>query len=191
VAGHFSVDTAAVRSPAIEVLRARFAGGAAGQVGAADLSADYSSSKDKTFPVYTVPPAILFHNLWLAPGDIRTFKFEIQLPRTLPPSHRGKLVRFSYKFIVGVQRAGPPSLRSQVFQIPVRIMPKPDLRAFQLPLFDLTDPFFAGVDAARVSWIPPGKPRERRRMGLVSQKDDDEDLSMMQRITLICQSSPK
>ena len=47
-------------------------------------------------------------------------RFELKLPSDLPPTHRGKIIRFSYKLVVGVQRPGM-SRRSQIFQLPFKM----------------------------------------------------------------------
>lgn len=54
-----------------------------------------------------------------------TDRYEIDLPSVLPPSHRGRVIRFTYKLIIGVHRTGG-SMQSQIFQIPFRIFNRID-----------------------------------------------------------------
>ena len=54
-------------------------------------------------PLYNTPPTILFCDLSLGVGESKSFKYEILLPSVLPPSHRGKVIRFQYKLEIGIQ----------------------------------------------------------------------------------------
>lgn len=75
---------------------------------------------DRAIPVYSTPPSILFVDLNLAPGESKTYRYSLILPEVLPPSHRGRLARFSYKLVIGIQR-GAINTRTQNFQVPFRL----------------------------------------------------------------------
>jgi len=51
---------------------------------------------------------------------LETVTFEIKLPNTLPPTHRGKVIRISYQLILGIQR-DDPSKSAEIFQLPFRV----------------------------------------------------------------------
>ena len=70
-------------------------------------------------PLYNTPPTILFCDLKLGVGESKTFKYEILLPAVLPPSHRGKVVRFHYKLVIGVQH-NVMNATTRVLSVPFR-----------------------------------------------------------------------
>ncbi|KAF8638674.1 hypothetical protein AX17_002019 [Amanita inopinata Kibby_2008] len=85
-------------------------------------------------PTFEVQPAMLAVDLSLSPGESRSYTYSIKLPDILPPTFRGRSVRFSYELIIGVCRAGggtlsfssPPSLSSasgvsRVMKVPIRV----------------------------------------------------------------------
>ncbi|KAI8912345.1 Rgp1-domain-containing protein [Powellomyces hirtus] len=128
--GEFSADSTFLKSTPFNPLKSTVMyrpAGAVGGGGTLGVTAKRESTVDrsaeselKSMPVYGTPPSILFINMALAPGESKTYKYEIMLPKTLPPSHKGKIIRFSYKLIVGIQRGGT-SHKSQVIQLPFRV----------------------------------------------------------------------
>lgn len=51
--------------------------------------------------------------------------YKLRLPNDLPPSHRGKSIRFNYYLVVGTQRAGRANgmqQSGQVFQLRFRVL---------------------------------------------------------------------
>ena len=58
-------------------------------------------------------------NTFLASIDVYT----VTLPPNLPPTYRGRALRFSYHLSVGACRAtaGSPSSQSRVMKVPIRI----------------------------------------------------------------------
>ena len=81
---------------------------------------------DKTIPTFSTPPSILSTDLHLSPGESRTFEYRLTLPGDLPPTYKGRSIRFSYTLLVGVNRApvsvlGETEQRSRLMRIPVRI----------------------------------------------------------------------
>ncbi|KAJ3483506.1 hypothetical protein NLJ89_g12057 [Agrocybe chaxingu] len=68
-------------------------------------------------------------DLSLAPGESRTYTYTIRLPDNLPPTFKGKALKFSYELVVGTCRAGPPGSGggmgansiSRVMKVPIRV----------------------------------------------------------------------
>ncbi|KZS90366.1 Rgp1-domain-containing protein [Sistotremastrum niveocremeum HHB9708] len=81
-------------------------------------------------PTFDVPPTPLAVDLSLAAGESRSFTYTISLPDSIPPTFRGRLVKFDYHLIVGASRAqshldpagiGSPGGLSSVMRVPLRI----------------------------------------------------------------------
>ncbi|PLW44181.1 hypothetical protein PCASD_09551 [Puccinia coronata f. sp. avenae] len=53
-------------------------------------------------PVFQNPISLLDVDVRLEPGQSRTYSFAIDLPHQLPPSHKGKLIKFQYELVVGM-----------------------------------------------------------------------------------------
>lgn len=64
------------------------------------------AANSKSIPLLSTPQSILFVDLQLAPGQSRSFEYSSRLPRGLPPSHKGKVMKTSYTLVIGTQRAG-------------------------------------------------------------------------------------
>lgn len=64
------------------------------------------AANSKSIPLLSTPQSILFVDLQLAPGQSRSYEYCFKLPRGLPPSHRGKVMKTSYSLVIGTQRAG-------------------------------------------------------------------------------------
>eukprot|EP00842_Homolaphlyctis_polyrhiza_P005003 jgi/Hompol1/5503/HPOL_004481-RA len=84
----------------------------------------------------------------------RNVKYTITLPLVLPPSHRGKVVRFFYKLIVGIQRAGKVR-QSQIITIPFRLFNRTNYNGTR-PLYEIMNPVIVNKDEATVSVVPQG-----------------------------------
>ncbi|KAI9460135.1 Rgp1-domain-containing protein [Lactarius psammicola] len=78
---------------------------------------------DQPMSVFEVPPAMLAVDLSLEPGEARSYVYTVTLPPNLPPTYRGRSLRFSYQLSVGACRAtaGSPSSQSRVMKVPIRI----------------------------------------------------------------------
>ncbi|PFH46889.1 hypothetical protein AMATHDRAFT_68853 [Amanita thiersii Skay4041] len=86
-------------------------------------------------PTFEVQPAMLAVDLSLMPGQSRSYTYSIKLPDVLPPTFKGRSLRFSYELTVGVCRTGtgggmsvssPPTLGSsngvsRVMKVPIRV----------------------------------------------------------------------
>ncbi|WAQ85877.1 hypothetical protein PtA15_6A506 [Puccinia triticina] len=64
-------------------------------------SSSASSTPPNRFPVFKNPISLLDVDVRLEPGQTRSYSFAIDLPVVLPPTHRGKLIKFNYELIVG------------------------------------------------------------------------------------------
>jgi hypothetical protein len=74
-----SIRSKAMYQPLINKLKTeKFGGGS--------LNQGSVPAKDQLLPVYSMPPSLMFHDLILEDGETKSFKFEIQLPESLPPS---------------------------------------------------------------------------------------------------------
>ncbi|KAJ2970739.1 hypothetical protein NQ176_g8041 [Zarea fungicola] len=80
-------------------------------------------ANSKAVPLLSTPQSILFVDLQLAPGESRSFEYTLRLPRGLPPTHKGKVLKISYSLVIGTQRAGG-SREQQVrsVEIPFRVL---------------------------------------------------------------------
>ncbi|KNC98948.1 uncharacterized protein SPPG_05908 [Spizellomyces punctatus DAOM BR117] len=215
--GHFSVDPAFIKASAFEALKSKVmyrsaavTGGGVGGGGTLGISSTTSSPNDrsaetKNLPLYSTPPSILFTDLSLAPGESKTYKYEILLPANLPPSHRGKAIRFSYKLIVGIQRGGIAH-RSQVIQLPFRVFSQVHDDGSR-PIYEIANPVVINKDEAVVSTetvhhaLPPtlltldridnrrATVRPRSKTKSLLEKDDIVDC--MARTINLCQHTKK
>ncbi|KAJ2784438.1 Golgi membrane exchange factor (Ric1p-Rgp1p) subunit [Coemansia javaensis] len=75
----------------------------------------------RAIPLLAAAPAILFSELALAPGEAQTFSVRMQLPRTLPPSFRGRVASISYDLVV-VAKRDMLDADAHVVHIPFRVM---------------------------------------------------------------------
>ncbi|CAA7266333.1 unnamed protein product [Cyclocybe aegerita] len=97
-------------------------------LGYGNVSADEVNPEDP-LPTFEVQPAMLGVDLSLAPGESRTYTYTIRLPDILPPTFKGKALKFSYELVVGTCRAGPPGSGggmgvnsiSRVMKVPIRV----------------------------------------------------------------------
>ncbi|KDQ52969.1 hypothetical protein JAAARDRAFT_197762 [Jaapia argillacea MUCL 33604] len=82
-------------------------------------------------PVFEVQPTMLAVDLTLGPGESRSYTYTLKLPANLPPTFRGRILRFSYELSVGVCRAGTlpapqhmgsgANSSSKVMKVPIRV----------------------------------------------------------------------
>ncbi|KAJ2463433.1 Golgi membrane exchange factor (Ric1p-Rgp1p) subunit [Coemansia sp. RSA 2337] len=75
----------------------------------------------RSLPLLISSPTVLFSELAMAPGESQTFSLKIQLPKSLPPSFRGRAACISYDLvIIAKQSMLEPS--SHVVRIPFRVL---------------------------------------------------------------------
>lgn len=111
------------------------------------------TSSSRSIPLLTTPQSILFVDLRLSPGESKTFKYSFKLPRGLPPSHRGKAIKISYKLIIGTQRpGGAKEQQIKSVEIPFRILGSVNSHG-ELLGHDLMSPYILLRDTARVQAV--------------------------------------
>ncbi|KAF9242341.1 Rgp1-domain-containing protein [Melanogaster broomeanus] len=89
---------------------------------------------ESPLPTFEVQPAMLAVDLSLAPGESRTYTYTLLLPENLPPTFRGRSLKFSYELVIGTCRAGASAMRSssslgptgansisRVMKVPIRV----------------------------------------------------------------------
>ncbi|CAK7269058.1 Golgi membrane exchange factor (Ric1p-Rgp1p) subunit [Sporothrix epigloea] len=77
----------------------------------------------KAVPLLTTQQSVLFADLQLAPGDSKTFEYVFPLPKGLPPTHRGKVMKISYSLVIGTQRPGTSKeQRVKSIDFPFRVL---------------------------------------------------------------------
>lgn len=78
----------------------------------------------KSIPILSTPQSVLFVNLQLKPGESKSYKFRHPLPRGIPPTHKGRAMKVSYRLIIGTQRAARDSVQHHVqnVNIPFRVL---------------------------------------------------------------------
>ncbi|GAA5927422.1 hypothetical protein JCM1841_000467 [Sporobolomyces salmonicolor] len=116
--------------------------------------------KDRSIPTFSCPPSILGVDLVLEPGESKSYTFSIRIPADLPPSFRGKAIKFNYHLVVGSNRVslGPTSLPapavgsaknsvSRVMRVPVRVYNHVGVTGAR-PFYDLTNPIIYQRDEA-------------------------------------------
>lgn len=125
------------------------------------------SMKDRSIPTFSSPPSILGVDLVLEPGESKscefrlsplrrtalillsryTDTFSIRVPADLPPSFRGKSIKFSYHLVVGTSRSKLGAVNSplaalgaardatsRVMRVPVRVYNHVGGKHIRLPL---------------------------------------------------------
>ncbi|KAG8220206.1 Rgp1-domain-containing protein [Butyriboletus roseoflavus] len=89
---------------------------------------------DIPLPTFDVQPAMLAVDLTLAPGESRTYTYTVSLPDNLPPTFRGRALKFSYELVIGTCRASSSAMRSssslgptgansisRIMKVPIRV----------------------------------------------------------------------
>ncbi|KAH9947070.1 Rgp1-domain-containing protein [Amylocystis lapponica] len=123
------------QSPSMRAIFSSVPTGSGGGVGlglGAGVGGEEEVDPELPLPIFEVQPAMLAVDLSLAPGESRSYNYTVVLPENLPPTYRGRTLRFSYQFILGVCRAastrsasgmGPSGAnsRSRIMKVPIRI----------------------------------------------------------------------
>ncbi|KAJ2801416.1 Golgi membrane exchange factor (Ric1p-Rgp1p) subunit, partial [Coemansia furcata] len=96
-------------------------GGLGGWAPAAHTGSGTNIRTQRSLPLLISSPTVLFSELVMAPGETQTFSLKIQLPKSLPPSFRGRTACISYDLVVIAKRSMlDPS--SHVVRIPFRVL---------------------------------------------------------------------
>ncbi|KAL1741437.1 Rgp1-domain-containing protein [Schizophyllum fasciatum] len=96
----------------------------AGSLAAAAAADIEDVDPSQPLPTFDVQPAMLAVDLSLLPGESRRYTYSLALPANLPPTFRGRHLRFSYELVIGVCRAGAaPGTGgvSRVMKVPIRL----------------------------------------------------------------------
>ncbi|KAG5718894.1 Retrograde Golgi transport protein RGP1 like protein [Termitomyces sp. T112] len=79
-------------------------------------------------PTFEVQPAMLAVDLVLGPGESRSYTYSLPLPDILPPTFKGRTLKFAYELEVGTCRAGSAAAGlmskgsvSRVMRVPIRV----------------------------------------------------------------------
>ncbi|KAH6905798.1 Rgp1-domain-containing protein [Coprinopsis sp. MPI-PUGE-AT-0042] len=89
-----------------------------------DESAKFEYTSIAPLPTLETQPAMLAVDLRLRPGEEKSYTYTLSLPDNLPPTFRGKSLKFSYELIVGLCRAGPGNSKhniSKLMKVPIRL----------------------------------------------------------------------
>jgi hypothetical protein len=110
-------------------------------------------ASSRSIPLLSTPQSILFVDLRLSPGESKSYKYAFKLPRGLPPSHRGKAIKISYKLVIGTQRpGGAKEQQVKSVEVPFRVLGS--VNSFgELLGHDLMSPYIILRDQARVKTI--------------------------------------
>ncbi|CAJ0762493.1 7725_t:CDS:2 [Entrophospora sp. SA101] len=157
IVGQFTVDASLIKSIEFEPLKTKTmyrpasGNGAGGAVGGGTLgifspnSMNQSSLADlqeradsKSIPVFSTPPSILFYT------------YESRLPNDLPPTHRGKAIKFYYNLIIGTHR-GLMNHQSHIVQLPFRVFNYVSEDGSR-PVYDLMNPVVIYKDEAVITF---------------------------------------
>ncbi|KAI9891973.1 MAG: hypothetical protein M1814_002168 [Vezdaea aestivalis] len=106
-------------------------------------------ASSKKIPLLSTPQSILFVDLRLSPGESKTYSYKFQLPKGLPPTHKGRAIKVSYNLIIGTQKAGTVKDRQQMRQVdvPFRVFGSVNSRGETLG-HDLRSPYILLKDQA-------------------------------------------
>ncbi|KAF6844674.1 intracellular protein transport protein [Colletotrichum musicola] len=110
-------------------------------------------ASSKPVPLLSTPQSILFVDLNLAPGEHKAFEYSFQLPKGLPPTHKGKAVKISYSLVIGTQRAGG-SKEQQVrsVEVPFRVLGSVNSYG-EILGHDLMNPYIILRDQAKIKTV--------------------------------------
>ncbi|KAJ2987570.1 hypothetical protein HDV02_006074 [Globomyces sp. JEL0801] len=107
---------------------------------------DSQKLNSNALPVYNTPPTILFCDEELAVGENT---YEILLPPVLPPSHKGRAIRFTYRLLIGVQK-NARSRTTQVISVPFRFFNRTNTDGTR-PVYEILNPVINNKDDAIVT----------------------------------------
>ncbi|KAK2459798.1 hypothetical protein APHAL10511_008230 [Amanita phalloides] len=142
---------------------------------------------EEPLPMFDSQPSMLAVDLSLGPGESKSYTYSIELPSALPPTFRGRVIRFSYELSVGVCRSAcgplvrgmvlspPPSLASgngvsRVVKVPIRVYNYVAVGRVPRP-YDLLWPVGRRIREGKVQGevVEVGKARPVRDRGTVEE----------------------
>ncbi|KAL1629821.1 Golgi membrane exchange factor (Ric1p-Rgp1p) subunit [Neofusicoccum ribis] len=110
----------------------------------------------KTVPLLSTPQSILFVDLKLAPGEEKSYTYTFTLPRGLPPTHKGRVMKVNYHLSIGTQRPGSAAQAVRSVTVPFRVFGSVTNRGDILG-HDLMSPYIILRDQAIVDTIEDPK----------------------------------
>ncbi|KAK9323495.1 Rgp1-domain-containing protein [Lipomyces orientalis] len=116
-----------------------------------------SMASSNSISVISTPQSLLFVDLRLNPGESKSYSYKITLPRTLPPSYRGKALKISYNLTIGIQRIGKGMQQPKITKFPFRVFQNIDAGGNQ-PVHSLTSPIVILRDEAITQAIDDSEP---------------------------------
>ncbi|PFH62325.1 hypothetical protein XA68_14185 [Ophiocordyceps unilateralis] len=123
------------------------------------------AANSKSVPLLSTPQSILFVDLQLAPGESRTYEYSFKLPKGLPPTHKGKAVKFSYRLVIGTQRAGGAKEHQvRSVEVPFRVLGSVNSQG-ELLGHDLMSPYVLLRDEAQVKSLVKGSKNREQTAG--------------------------
>ncbi|KAF9552700.1 Rgp1-domain-containing protein [Agrocybe pediades] len=156
-----------------------------------NFSATEEIDPEEPLPTFEIQPAMLAVDLSLAPGESRSYTYTVRLPENLPPTFKGKALKFSYELVVGTCRAGPSGSGgasgggvsansiSRVMKVPVRVYNYVAVGRSLKP-YDLLWPVGRRQDAGMPGWEAKVKeePRDKYKNALsIPQLPSSNNLS--------------
>ncbi|KAJ1965903.1 Golgi membrane exchange factor (Ric1p-Rgp1p) subunit, partial [Dispira parvispora] len=90
------------------------------------------------WPVFSTPPSILCSDLTLRLGQSQTITYELNLPEQLPPTFRGKSIRFTYTLVLVIQKSAL-NHKSHIVHVPFKILARVDQDGAFVP-YDILSP---------------------------------------------------
>ncbi|KAK1826302.1 Rgp1-domain-containing protein [Podospora conica] len=119
-------------------------------------------ASSKSIPLLSTPQSILFVDLQLAPGESKTFEYAFQLPKGLPPTHRGKAMKISYSLVIGTQRpGGAKEQQVKSVEVPFRVLGSVNSHG-EILGHDLMTPYIILRDQARVQTLDSRAPPKQK-----------------------------
>jgi hypothetical protein len=107
-------------------------------------------ASSKAIPLLSTPQSVLFVDLKLAPGESKTYEYAFTLPKGLPPTHRGKVMKISYSLVIGTQRPGGAKEQQVTsVEVPFRVLGSVNAHG-EILGHDLMSPYIILRDQARV-----------------------------------------
>ncbi|KAJ3356003.1 hypothetical protein GGF32_001744 [Allomyces javanicus] len=133
------------------------------------------------YPLFISAHSLLFVDLRLRPGDARAFTFRTLLPLSLPPTHRGKLFRVTYRLVIHIQ---PRHHAPILLHAPFRVFSALEDDG-QSPVHDLLNPIVHARDTADVVDLQ-AVVKEPAARGMTSSKSHDEIVDFLKTLDEAC-----
>ncbi|KAF9359288.1 hypothetical protein BGX26_012668 [Mortierella sp. AD094] len=103
----------------------------------------------------------------------RANTYQIEIPADLPPSHRGKTIRFAYNLVLGVQR-GSVHTPAKSVQLPFRLYNNISEQGTR-PVYDLMSPVILHKDTAISNVVGQERPTEKANDNSQQERKQFED----------------